>query len=136
MADVGNYQGRRLWNATVTAFAVLDRYGFRVGAARLEWERGADVVVANATVTITVQADWLERELVVWVQVAGARPMRVEQLIPDFPGLRRLPRSPTRGVLQRRLGRVAQALQVHAPEILQGGQRALARVLDAGGEVA
>jgi hypothetical protein len=43
-------------------------------------------------------------------------------------------RDATRGVLQRRLKRIVQGLQAQAPEILDGDQRALARVLSAGGE--
>ncbi|GAA1891521.1 hypothetical protein [Asanoa iriomotensis] len=96
--------------------------------------RGADVAVANETVTITVEADWVERQLAVWVQVAGAPHVPVEKLVPELRGLLRLPRDATRGVLQRRLERVVKALQVRAPEVLDGGPRALARVLEAGGE--
>ncbi|RZU76573.1 hypothetical protein EV384_5238 [Micromonospora kangleipakensis] len=134
VADVGNHQGQRLWNATVTAFAVLDGFGVRVCEPHLDAWRGADVVVASETVTIAVAADWLERELAVWVHVVGARPMPVENLIPELHGLLRLPRDATRGALQRRLERIVQALQARAPEVLDGGQRALARVLKAGGE--
>jgi hypothetical protein len=52
--------------------------------------------------------------------------------IPEVHGLLRLP--VTRGVLQRRLERIVQALQARAPEVLANAQRALARVLEAGGE--
>ena len=134
MADVGNYQGQRLWSAATAAFAVLHGFGFRMCEPHLDAWRGADVVVASETVTIAVEADWLERELGVWVHVAGAPPMPIENLIPELHGLLRLPRDATRGVLQRRLERIVQALQVQAPEVLDGGQQALARVLEAGGE--
>ncbi len=59
--------------------------------------------------------------------------MPVENLIPELHGLLRLPRD-ERGVLQRRLERIVQALQARAPEVLDGGHRALARVLKAGDE--
>ena len=134
VADVGNYQGQRLWNATIAAFAVLDGFGFRVCETHLDAWRGADVTVASETVTIAVVADWSDRELAVWVHVAGARPMPIQTLIPELHGLLRLPREATRGVLQRRLERIVQALQVRAPEVLTGGQPALARVLEADGE--
>jgi hypothetical protein len=61
--------------------------------------------------------------------------MPIETLIPELQGLQRLPREATRGVLQRRLERIVQAIQVRAPEVLDGGQRALARVLEAGGDL-
>jgi len=135
MADIGNYQGLRLRNAAAVAFAALDEYGFRLRDSQLDAWRGASVVAANDTVVIAVEADWYERELSVSVQVEGAKPLPVEILIPELRGVTRLlPRNARRGVLQRRLDRIVEALRSQAPTVLEGGHEALAWVLKAGAE--
>ncbi|MEV4534564.1 hypothetical protein AB0J82_12110 [Asanoa sp. NPDC049518] len=132
MADAGNYQGERLWNAAVAAFDGLD--GFHVVEPRLDAWRGAGVTVTSETVSIIVEADWVECELAVWVQVAGAPPVPVEKLVPELRGLRRLPRGATRGVLRSRLEQIVRAVQERAPEVLDGGEPALARFRDGDSE--
>jgi hypothetical protein len=133
MDDGGNYQGLRLRNAAAVAFAALDEYGFQLRDSQLDAWRGASVVAANDTVAIVVGADWYERELSVSIQVAGAKPLPVESLIPDLRGVTRLlPRNARRGVLQRRLDLIVEALRSQAPEVLEGGHEALTRVLKAG----
>jgi hypothetical protein len=123
MADGGSVQGIRLQRAVTAAFAPLAGHGFQVRDTQSGWDRGASVVVASGSVTIVVDADFLECELSVKVQVAGARPVPVEDLVPAVRGVvrRRLPRDATRGVLQSRLGAVVNALLAQAPEVLRGG---------------
>jgi hypothetical protein len=133
VAEEGNYQARRLWKAAVTAFAGLDEHGFRLQDRQLDWWRGASVVATADMVAIAVGADWLEGELSVSVQVAGAGPVAIENVIPPLRyAVRRLPRDPTRGVLERRLRLVVAGIRSHAPELLLGGDEALERVLKAG----
>lgn len=129
VAEVENYQGQRLLAAAMGAFGQL---GFQVRDQHLDAWRGASLTVVRGTVAIAVDADWLERELAVSVRVAGAGPLPVEVLIPELRATLRLPRDATRGVLQRRLERVARALESRMPEVLGGGQPALDRVLRAG----
>lgn len=120
--------------AATAAFAALADHGFQVRDTQIGWDRGASVVVASGWVTIAVDADFLECELSVTVQVAGARPVPVENLVPALRGVvrRRLPRDATRGVLQSRLSTVMNALRIQAPEVLAGGEEGLEAVLRAG----
>jgi hypothetical protein len=131
--ELGNYQGVRLRNASAVAFAVLAEYGFQLRDSRLNTWQGASVVAANDTVAIVVDADWSERELSVSIQVTGAQPLPVERLIPELRHVTRLlPRNAGRGVLQRRLNLIVEALLSEAPDVLQGGHQALMRVVKAG----
>ena len=132
--EVGDTQGLRLWNAAASAVRVLEYRGFRLRDAMLGHGRGASVVIANDTVAIMVDCDWYERVLAVSIQVAGAEPVPVENLVTDRHGaLRLLPRNATRGVLQRRLELIVQELLEDAPEVLDGGDQALERIASARG---
>jgi len=112
VADVQNFQGLRLRNAAAAAFAALNDYGFRVRGAHTDAWRGVGVVVATDTVEIAVDADWYDRELCVSIQVAGAGPIPVENVIPELAGaVRLLPHNATRGVLQRRLELIVRTLR-------------------------
>ena len=135
-SETGNYQGQRLLKAAIAAFAVLGESGFKIRETDLETWRGAGLTVASQSVAIHVEAEWRDRELAVWVQVAGARAVPVEKLIPELRGTLRLPRDAKPGVLQRRLERIVRALQTQMPEVQAGGQPALDRVLRAGAEPA
>jgi hypothetical protein len=135
-AEASNYQGQRLLKAATAAFAVLGESGFEVRETDLDEWRGAGLTVASQSVAIHVGAEWWDRELAVWVQVAGAPAVPVEKLIPELRGTLRLPRDATPGVLKRRLERIVRALQTRMPELLVGGQPALDRVLRAGAEPA
>jgi hypothetical protein len=88
--------------------------------------------VGTDAVTFTIEADWWDRDLRVWVTVAGARRIAVDTLVPELRGIRRIPRSATRGVLQSRLERVVAAVRANVPELLAGPGPALDRVLAAG----
>lgn len=112
----------RLHKAVTAAFATLADHGFHVRDAQVGWDRGASVVVASTRVRFVVEADFLESELSVSVQVAGAGPVPIEDLVPAVRHVvrRRLPRDATRGVLQSRLSEVVKALLVEAPELLSG----------------
>lgn len=120
--------------AATAAFAALTYYGFQVRDAQVGWDRGASVVVASTWVMIVVDADFVECELSVSVQVAGAGPVPVEALVPAVRHVvrKRLPRDATRGVLQSRLSTVAKALLAEAPEVLSGSEEGLDAVLKEG----
>lgn len=135
-AEAGNYQGQRLLKAATAALEVLGESGFKVRETDLDEWRGAGLTVASQSVAIHVGAEWWDRELAVWVQVAGAQAVPVEKLIPELRGTLRLPRDATPGVLKRRLERIVRALQTQMPEVLADGQDALDRVLRAGAEPA
>jgi hypothetical protein len=124
----------RLRKAATVAFAALADYGFQVRDTHGGWDRGASVVVASTWVMIVVDTDFIESVLSVSVQVAGARPVPVEALVPAVRHVvrKRLPRDATRGVLQSRLSAVAEALLVEAPEVLSGSEEGLDAVLKAG----
>ena len=118
------------------AFPGLSDAGFRILDSHVGARRGASLTVASETITITVDADWYDHELSVHVQVAGAQHLPIERLLPELRGALHLPGDATRGVLQRRFERIVRALQARAPEVLEGGQPALDRVLRAGAEPA
>lgn len=68
--------------------------------------------------------------------MVGAGHLPIESILPETRGTLRLPRNATRGVLQRRLERILQAVKNGAPELLDGGEQALDRVLRAGADPA
>jgi hypothetical protein len=68
------------------------------------------------------------------VKVVGAQYLPIESLAPEIRGTLRLPRNATRGALQRRLERILQAIKNRAPELLDGGEEALDRMLRSGAE--
>ncbi|WP_232074649.1 hypothetical protein [Phytohabitans suffuscus] len=124
MGNAGSYQGQRLLAAATAAFAELGDLGFRVRERDVGAWRGGEVTVASDTVTIVIQADWIDREMAVWVRVAGAQYLPIESLIPDIRGnTLRLPRNATRGALQRRLEQIVQAVKSHASELLKGSDQ-------------
>ena len=131
MVDRGGDPGLRLRNAAVRAFAVLQQYGFRLRDAHVDGTHGDSVVVASDTVAIVVRADWHERQLSVVIQMAGARPVPVERLLPHLR-IARLPRNPGQGTLRRRLTPVAEALRSQTPHIVVGGDDAHRQVQQAG----
>jgi hypothetical protein len=75
--------GSAVARAATAAFAQLGELGFQVRERDLGAWRGSEVTVASETVTLLVQADWIDRELVVWVRAAGTQYLPIASLSPE-----------------------------------------------------
>lgn len=99
----GDLLGRRLETAAVGAFRSLERYGLYLAGSDIAWHRGAEVRFTDGRHLVTISADWPERELCIALSRPGDPPVEVWTF-------RRLPRSPSTGVLKSRLAKVVPAL--------------------------
>lgn len=112
----------KLLDASLAAFAEWpSRYGFRI-VAELDSARGSSVSLVKDCIVVRVVCDWLEGEMSVSLRAVGGLEIPLEEVVDldESHGLSmvRMKRGISRGMLEARLGQIADLLEKQASELL------------------